>query len=283
MIAILIGVFSQAEYTIKIPIETNNINMQLENWIPTNPVIGEWENIGNIYDCNNWSPLASDITAGQSFIQTATDCQQSQSRNYQEREIDESSGNIRNVGESLTQTQIITTIDTRNMIGMKESWVAIDPLYTEWVNNGSVSNCNNWAPDAATYDAGVEFNQTATDCQQEQISYRQNREQESTTQDIRNVGVPIAETKTINVSSTRTSVGTKEVCQYKKTSMTPVLYNGVVNDSSTNHVFYWNGKTLGNAKTTTLNSGGFTYRASTLMETISDDGVKIKYYKICKK
>lgn len=93
-----------------------------------------------------------------------------------------------------------------------EVWLPYDPEYTEWVDGALIYECNNWTPDPSTVSLGESFTQTSDDCKQDQTRSRQDREQESTTLSIRNKGIPITETNTIIVSSTRTSTGTKTEC-----------------------------------------------------------------------
>lgn len=197
---------SQAGYTIKVILDNE---VKYYNWLETDPIIGEWENIGIIYDCSNWSPETSTINIGQSFTQTATNCNQDQTRTVQDKEIDEISEAIRDNGEPYIESRTITINDTREAIGTKETWVAITPTYTEWVDSGSVYGCSNWSPDPSTVNSGVSFTQTATDCSQDQTRLRQEREQETTTNEIRNNGPQVTENTTIAASSTRTATGTK--------------------------------------------------------------------------
>lgn len=198
-----------ANYTMKIPLQ-NEKHVNFYNWITTDSSFGEWENTGNIYSCSNWLPSSSDITVGQSFTQTATDCKQNQIRTVQNRQIDEVSGNIRNIGELYAETQVITVSSTQEAVGSKESWVATTPTYTAWTNNGAVTGCSNWYPAPATVTIGQYFTQTATDCQQPQTRSRQDREQETTTLAYRNKGSAVTESQSITVSSSRSATGTKE-------------------------------------------------------------------------
>ncbi|MDV8122747.1 hypothetical protein R4K50_31930, partial [Pseudomonas aeruginosa] len=198
---------TQASYTVKIPLD-NKIKYYL--WSGTEPVLSEWINDGDIYDCSNWSPPPTSITIGELFIQTATDCMQDQIRNVQNREIDGVSGDIRDSGEPYIESRTTSVSDTRDAIGSLETWAATTPTYTEWVNSGSITACTNWSPAPSTVTVGQSFTQTATDCKQNQTRSRQDREQETTTLDVRNKGTAVTETQTITVSSTRTATGTKE-------------------------------------------------------------------------
>lgn len=198
---------TQASYTVKIPLDNK---IKYYQWSGTEPVLSEWINDGDIYDCSNWSPPPTSITIGELFIQTATDCRQDQIRNVQNREIDRVSGAIRDSGEPYTESRTTSVSDTRDAIGSLENWAATTPIYTEWVNSGGIYGCSNWTPDPATVTTGQSFDQTATDCKQNQTRSRQEREQETTTLEIRNKGTAIAEIQTITVLSTRSATGTRE-------------------------------------------------------------------------
>lgn len=206
---------TSAEYVVNIPL---NERISFSNWSMENPLYGEWENIGSVNSCFNWSPASTSVAIGTSFIQKATDCKQSQTRTVQNRETDSVSGNIRNSGSPYNEDQVINVTQQRDAIGSLETWLAITPDYTNWVNDGVVTNCTNWAPETNTINMGVSFTQTATDCQQKQTRNKQDREQETTTNQIRNTGSVQIENKTITATSTQTNTGTKPTteCKYSR-------------------------------------------------------------------
>jgi hypothetical protein len=215
-----------ADYTVTIPL---NSKINFYSWSPISPLFGDWVNVGNIYDCSNWSPSSSTITTGQSFLQTATDCKQDQIRTVQKRETDSISGSIRTVGSPYNENNTISSTSSRNAVGALETWLATTPSYTNWTNNGEVISCSNWTPDPATITIGLLFTQTATDCQQPQIRLRQDREQETTTFAIRDKGTAVTETKSIVASSTRQSTGLKETWALITPTYTEWADNGVLN------------------------------------------------------
>ncbi|NHC12162.1 hypothetical protein G6551_18100, partial [Pseudomonas stutzeri] len=135
-------------------------------WVATTPTYTAWTNSGAVYGCTNWSPATSTVTIGQSFTQTATDCEQDQTRSRQDREKETTTGEIRNTGTPVTETQTITVSSTRIATGTKETWVATTPTYTTWANVGGVYGCTNWSPATSTVTIGQSFTQTATDCEQ---------------------------------------------------------------------------------------------------------------------
>lgn len=182
-----------------------------ETWAATTSTYTAWANSGAVTSCSNWSPATSTVTVGQSFTQTATDCDQAQTRTRQDREQETTTKAIRNKGSAVTETQTIAASSTRSAVGSKETWVAITSTYTAWANSGAVTSCSNWSPSPSTVASGQSFTQKATNCSQAQTRTRQDREQETTTEAIRNKGSAVAESQSIAASSTRSAVGTKSL------------------------------------------------------------------------
>lgn len=253
---------ANAAYTVQIQLDEKK-HVNFYNWKVTDSIFGEWENTGSVYDCSNWSPAVEEITVGQSFTQTSNDCKQNQNRTVQDREIDEVTGSVRNKGNVYTESQFVSANNSREAIGTLESWISISPTYTEWTNTGAITGCNNWSPETSTVKSGDPFDQTATDCKQEQTRSRQNHEQETTTKAIRDVGSPVAEYKTITVSSTRKAIGTMETteCLYSGTS--PVTewryYLTIDPNNGGNRI----PKTFITFKGTSLNTSGYMNHIST--------------------
>lgn len=277
LITLVLSFFSvsQAEYIIKIDLDKNVV---FKSWSSIDPTKTEWTDTGNIYQCSNWTPLASTITVGQNFLQTSTECKQDQSRTIQEREQDSGTNDIRDVGVPYTEQRTITVSDSQQSIGSLETWVASTPEYTEWVNNGVVTNCTNWTPAATTVTAGQSFPQTATDCQQAQTRSRQDREQETTTGAYRYVGNEVIESKNITASSTQNAVGTKSSCIYSATdpvsmwkyrtggNMITIFYEG-----ATIHVF-------SSSTQTSYTKNGYTYTRGTVQNAVPS----ITDYSVCR-
>jgi hypothetical protein len=203
-----------------------------ESWTATTSTYTNWTNTGSITACSNWAPSPATITIGQAFTQTATDCKQDQTRSRQDREIEGTTGAVRNIGSAVTENQTITVSSTQAAVGTKETWSATTSTYTAWVNNGSVTSCSNWTPAPATVTIGQAFTQTATDCQQAQTRSRQDREQETTTGAVRNKGVAVTENQTITTSSTRSSTGTKETWVATTPTSTDWVNSGAVTGCS---------------------------------------------------
>jgi len=203
-------------------------------WRQAGPLYSDWINVDNVYGCTNWSPDTSTVSIGRAFTQAATDCKQNQTRTVQDRELETYSGALRNVGEPYAETRTITASASRQAVGTLETWQATDPTYTAWANAGGVYACTNWSPAPDTVTIGQAFTQTASDCKQDQTRTRQGREQETTTGEIRNVGTPVTETRTISATSTRQATGTKETW----TATTPT-YTAWTNSGSVTACTNW--------------------------------------------
>lgn len=124
---------AMAEYNIKYNLENKNGgslpsgSIQFKNkdeqtkWIPTDPIISEWVNDGDIFDCSNWSPLENTVSNGISFEQKSTSCKQNQTRTLQNREKNEATNEYRNVGNLSQETRTLTDKESsRNGIGTKQ-------------------------------------------------------------------------------------------------------------------------------------------------------------------
>lgn len=93
----------------------------IENWSPIEPLFSDWANLGAVKNCTNWSPDPSFIAEGTSFAQTATDCQQEQTRTRQEREQESTSLVVRDNGAPTTETRTVSATSTRSAIGTDAS------------------------------------------------------------------------------------------------------------------------------------------------------------------
>ena len=217
---------ANAEYLIKYTVEPQPNSIIMVNWQSTSPYYTSWQSIGEVYGCSNWTPDESTITIGQSFTQERT-CSINQERFRQDRELS-SKGSYKDVGTPQLETRVEDVLQSRSSSGILESWVAIGALYGDWSNSGTLYDCTNWTPNPSTIDNGVSFTQNATDCKQNQTRTRQDREQETTTLSIRNVGSEIIENQTLtNQSNSRSSVGTKvnKVCSFADFgATTPIMW-----------------------------------------------------------
>ena len=162
-----------------------------------------------------------------------------------------------------------------------ENWQPAEPLYGEWVNNGAVYGCSNWAPDASTMLKDETFNQTAKDCLQYQTRTRQNREQETTTLAYRNVGERVTMGQNVTVNSSRTATGTAS-CSYTRTTNT--YWMAGANLAFDDYVVYVNGVLIKidkgyTTKAITINDTNVTYKRGT---TVKFSTNAYMYYEVCK-
>lgn len=287
---------TQAEYILKIPMEQSQGGalpigsiqikprtppLPIENWQPAEAIYSEWANEGNIYDCSNWVPATSTQNVGVNFQQTADDCKQVQTRTKQEREMDSVTLYFRNIGQPRSEKKSIAVYSARQATGTKETWISALATYTEWANQGDIYGCSNWTPSVSTVMKDETFNQTATDCKQDQSRTKQDREQETTTLAYRNVGVPVSETSTITANSSRTATGTA-LCSYSRVGLTSIYWFSGTSSSSNSYVVYENGVMIKNdggydTKTFTLN--GVNYTRGT---TVKAGAGNYNYYEVCK-
>lgn len=285
--------FNFAEYTIKLPLEkdgggnlpTGSIIMspmnEIENWISSDPYFTSWTNVNGPYDCSNWAPDPSGITIGIEYTQTATDCSQLQTRSRQEREQEINTLAYRDVGTPIDENQTVSATDTRLAIGSMENWINIAPSYTSWINDGVLYGCSNWSPQTSSYDIGVQFTQTATNCSQNQTRNRQDREQETTTLAIRNSGIAIVENQTqTNQTNTRLATGTRgpEECFYQWIHSSWVIDNGL-------STAFFNGNLMvQNMAASSFNSGGYNYYAGAfVMGSMMGQTATANNYYICRR
>lgn len=175
-----------------------------EQWLATTPIYTEWVGNGEITNCTNWSPSTDTVTKNQTFTQIATDCNQNQTRTRQDREIGQYTNEIKNIGSPILETRIGFATSQREAIGTKDEWVTATPLYGNWIVTNNLYDCTNWSPTGSSKTATETFTQTANDCKIDRQRTVQNREQETTTLEYRNVGSQTTEDGTlINQSTTR--------------------------------------------------------------------------------
>ena len=288
---------TQAAYTIITPMEQSRggalpngsisikprtPGLPVENWQPAEPIYGEWVNVNDIYGCSNWTPATSTQPIGVIFQQTADDCKQDQTTTKQDREKETTTLAYRNVGQPTTETKSIPAHSSRQATGTKENWQAAEPLYGEWVNNGAVYGCSNWAPAPTSMLKDEPYNQTATDCKQDQSRTIQDRERETTTLAYRNVGEPVTIEQNVTVNSSRTATGTA-ACSYIQSKT--YWFTGT-SSSSNAYIVKMNGVELKSAEgyyTTSFTLNGITYkRGKTVKDSITNEYGTYRYYEVCK-
>lgn len=113
-----------ADYSMNLPLDGSSITFKnapvdTSKWIQADSIITDWINDGAIFDCSNWSPLADTMIFDEYFTQTATDCQQTQSRTIQDREQNDVTMEYRDVGNLTIERKTITVSDTKQEMGTK--------------------------------------------------------------------------------------------------------------------------------------------------------------------
>lgn len=175
-------------------------------WQSYDPIVGEWEDKGDIYGCSNWSPSSSSVGNGVRFSQEANDCIRDQIRTIIPRLIDPRTENIKSLqNQSYVETrknpQRFT--QSRDAVGILQSWYAIDPIYSPWVITRELYGCSTWTPDPSTYHESSSFSQIS-DCTSDESRMKQVMEQESFSGEKRADGLPSEEVRSIqNQPATR--------------------------------------------------------------------------------
>lgn len=292
---------AQASYILKIPLEQSQggslpngsiimnenpiiVPTPSENWSSTTPLYSNWVNQGAIYDCTNWTPSPNTQTINSQFDQTATDCKQEQIHTRQDREIENRTLVIRNVGDSIAESQVLSATQTRKAIGTKETWVATTAIESDWVNQGTVYDCTTMTPAANTVLRDEPFIQSASNCKQNQTRTKQNREQETTTLAYRNMGEPVMTTQTItsNTSSSINAIGTA-TCEYRETTSERKQTMFITSTDNNGILVYLNGVVIGSvngSSTASIVVNGKTYKRGTNMKNYPSKS--LYQYQLCK-
>lgn len=114
----LLGMNSFAEYQIQYP-DIPVTFKDLGQWVPSDPVISTWINVGTPHDCQSASPLENTQPFGLTYTKTFSGCQQSQERTVTTGERHTVSGALRNQVNT-TETKVLTDASYAvNSIGTK--------------------------------------------------------------------------------------------------------------------------------------------------------------------
>ena len=115
---------SLAEYTVMYPV--SNINfINGSQWISAENLVSEWVVNDEYYNCSSELPLSDTIDLGQEFEQTLSGCSQDKTRTVQQREQNKDTGEYKNVGEAVTETETdsgLTYTKTAYGTGANESF-----------------------------------------------------------------------------------------------------------------------------------------------------------------
>ena len=166
--------------------ETQQATGVLQDWQPLASTFTAWSNVGERTGYSTWLPAIGNQTT--TFDQSR-DYDQLQERFEQRREKDQVTGDIRNVGEPIRQTQTIAGDESRT----------IEVLVSSWSNTGAIYDCTAWDPKPETVNKGTIFTQTRA-CQQDQTRTRTYRTNGSTMQ-------TKSDSQTVQVSETQQATG----------------------------------------------------------------------------
>jgi len=251
---------------------TKSVTVTVQNWAATTPVYGAWTNVAGkvTYACGTWSPNPSTVTTNTTFTQTAS-CSTDQTRTRQDRIISSATGEIKNSGAIVNETQTIAQGASRSYGVTLSAW-----------SGSTVSSCASWSPDPSTVNAGQVFTQTGASCSLPQTRTRT----ENYIDHVSGANVQVSvvgqnQTLTVGgagyVNGTRNVTGTKPVeeCAYSTspktawvivTGMLPTGGGGVIGTQ----IFY-NGANIysGSSLATTMNVGAYNYTKSTAVNSLN--------------
>lgn len=105
----------------KAPIITVEPAINLGAWESWQDIVGEWASAGEVTNCSNWTPSPSTVNDGQTFTQTANDCQQTQQRSIQSTERNTQTLAIRNAGTPIIETRVVQASSSRSATGIKKT------------------------------------------------------------------------------------------------------------------------------------------------------------------
>ena len=258
---------------------TKTATVTVQNWTATTPVYGAWTNVASrvTYACGTWSPNPSTVTTNTTFTQTAS-CSTDQTRTRQDRVISSATGEVKNSGAVVNETQTIAQGASRSYGVTLSAW-----------SGSTVTSCASWSPDPSTYNAGQVFTQTGASCSLPQTRTRT----ENYIDHISGANVQVSvvgQNQTLTVggtgytNGTRNATGTKPVeeCGYSAnapktawvilTGPLPTGGGGVIGTQ----IFY-NGATIygGSSLATSMNIGGYNYYRSTMVNSLA--------YYVCRK
>ncbi|MEG0868717.1 MAG: hypothetical protein RSD49_17480 [Hafnia sp.] len=90
---------------------------------------GAWTNMGGKAGCTNWAPATSTVNKGTAFTQTATDCEQDQTRTRLETRVDPKTGAKKTVVVGSEKRVLTKQTNTQTAVGVK---AVEDCAYNAW-------------------------------------------------------------------------------------------------------------------------------------------------------
>ncbi|WP_258718575.1 hypothetical protein QFW85_00470 (plasmid) [Vibrio chagasii] len=155
--------------------------------------VDAYVNTGELHDCGDWVPPASETYEGLSVDQTFT-CQQDQTRTWTYK-----------VGSYVIgthpQLQSIDDIKYRTVPGTKNPWLSTASAFGEWSNTGEPYQISSWEPPIVAQTAN--FTQSRS-YKQNQTRTEQKQQKNAVTGEIRSVGELKYPIKAVTVNQQRT-------------------------------------------------------------------------------
>jgi hypothetical protein len=181
------------------PIEHLQTLIETENRDIT-VLVSEWVNDSTLeYDCTEWLPTIESQEYGIDF-QQSSDCSQDQIANVEYKFVEE----ILNT-EDINKTITVTNNQQATGNNSESGWVTIASDFTAWVDSSIGYDHLVWTPAISSQIAN--FNQSR-DYLQDQEQFEQPKEQNSYTDEIRNLGSQTLLEQTISESENRSIVVT---------------------------------------------------------------------------
>ena len=243
---------------------TKDVIVTVQGWTPTTAIYGDWTNVAGkvTYNCGAWSPNPSTVTTNTTFAQTAT-CSTDQTRTRQDRVVSNVTGEVKNSGTVVNETQTIAQSASRSYGVTLSAWAG-----------STVSGCASWSPDPSTVNSGQVFTQTGASCSLPQTRTRTENYIDHVTGSNVQVSV-VGQNQTLTVGGagytggTRSATGTKPVapvpvCQYSYNDPRSMVWD-VTGDAV--YVF-WSGAFItfmDNGVGSSVNAGGYKYYAGSKM------------------
>ncbi|WP_245639085.1 hypothetical protein [Vibrio hepatarius] len=156
-------------------------------------LVDAYVNTGDLHDCGEWVPPASETYEGLTVDQTYT-CQQDQSRTWTYKVGSEVIG-------THPQVQSIDDIKYRTVPGTKNPWLSTASEFGEWTNVDTPHSYTSWDP--AIVNQTTDFSQSRS-YKQNQTRTEQKQQKNAVTGEIRSVGELQNNSRIVTVNETRT-------------------------------------------------------------------------------
>ena len=201
-------------------------------WLISSPSLTAWSDFELGYDYLAWTP---DLLSQKVDFTQNRDYSQDQIQTEQPREQNSFNLEYRDIGESTENNQTIIDNEERN--------ITIEA--SDWVNTGSLKDCNTWTPDTISVADGVPLDQTRQCNQEQTITYNQKHNEDILNTFTENKDVPIEDAQTVT--------GTKPL-----ESCLDILNEGLSNGSGT-YSIKLNGTYVNVSCDMTTSGGGWTF------------------------